>query len=250
MAGLVAGAVGIAASELLAGLVPGVPSLVVAVGSLVIALQPPGAKDAVATLFGTNDKTALTVAVVVVALLVAAAAGILGRRSFGLAAQLLVAFGFVAFVAAALQPLNSPVLAAVNAAVATAASIATLRILLAEAGFLAPLRLGLPGSDRAGSPIAAGDATSLSRAGLEPAPLPDPIRGLPGRRPGPGGLRPRAPRSPAPRGRPGVGEPAGAGRHRAAPDRRRIAGRSGDHSDRHPQRQLLPHRHRAARAAG
>ena len=66
---------GIAASELLAGLVPGVPSLVVAVGSLVIALQPPGAKDAVATLFGTNDKTALTVAVVVVALLVAAAAG-------------------------------------------------------------------------------------------------------------------------------------------------------------------------------
>lgn len=161
LAGVIAGAVGIAASELLAGLVPGVPSLVVAVGSLVIALQPPGAKDAVATLFGTNDKTALNVAVIVVALLVAAAAGILGRRSFDLAAQLLVAFGFVAFVAAALQPLNSQVLAAVNAAVATAAGIATLRILLAEAGFLAPVRVGLPGSDRAGGSVAAGDATSL-----------------------------------------------------------------------------------------
>ena len=129
--------------------------------SQVIALQPPGAEDLVITLFGTNDKTALNVAVVVVALLVAAAAGILGRRSFGLAAQLLVGFGFVAFAAAALQPLNSPVLAAVNAAVATAASIATLRVLLADAGFLAPLSLGPPGSDRAGGPVAAGDATSL-----------------------------------------------------------------------------------------
>jgi len=161
VAGVIAGAVAIAVSELLAGVVPGVPSLVVAVGSLVIALQPPGAKDAVATLFGTNDKTALNVAVVVVALLVAAAAGILGRRSFGLAAQLLVGFGFVAFVAAALQPLNSQVLAAVNAAIATAASIATLRILLAEAGFLAPVRVGLPGSNRAAFPVATGNATSL-----------------------------------------------------------------------------------------
>jgi DMSO/TMAO reductase YedYZ molybdopterin-dependent catalytic subunit len=161
LVGVIAGAVGIAASELLAGLVPGVPSLVVAVGSLVIALQPPGAKDAVATLFGTNDKTALNVAVIAVALLVAAAAGVLGRRSFDLAAQLLVAFGLVAFVAAALQPLNSQVLAAVNAAVATAAGIATLRIFLAEAGFLAPVRVVLPGSGRAGGSVAAGGATSL-----------------------------------------------------------------------------------------
>ncbi len=161
LAGVIAGAMGIGASELLAGLIPGVPSLVVAVGSLVIALQPPGAKDVMATLFGTNDKTALTVAVVVVALLIAAAAGSLGRRSFGLAAQVLVGFGFVAFAAAALQPLNSQVLAAVNAAVATAASIATLRILLAEAGFLAPVRVGRPGPARAGSSVAAVDSTSF-----------------------------------------------------------------------------------------
>jgi len=144
-AGAVAGAVGIAASELVAGVVPGTPSLVVAVGSLVIAKQPPGAKNLVATLFGTNDKLALNVAVVVVALLVAAAAGILGRRSFGNASGLFAGFGFAAFVAAALQPLNSPVLAAVNAAVATGAGVAALRILLAEAGFLAPVRLGRTG---------------------------------------------------------------------------------------------------------
>ena len=138
-AGIVAGAVGIAASELLAGLVPGTPSLVVAVGSLVIALQPPGAQDLVATLFGTGDKTALNVAVVLVALVVAAGAGILGRRGFGRAWRIFAAFGFVAFVAAFLQPLDSAPLAALNAVVATAAGVGTLRILLAAGGFMRPL---------------------------------------------------------------------------------------------------------------
>ena len=143
MVGAIAGAVGIAASELVAGVVPGAPSLVVAVGSFVIAKQPPGAKDLVATVFGTNDKLALNVAVVVVALLVAAVAGIVGRRNFSRASWVFVAFGLVAFAPAALQPLNSLVLAGVNAAVATGAGIGTLRILLADAGFMAPVRLGL-----------------------------------------------------------------------------------------------------------
>ena len=142
VAGAVAGAVAIAASELLAGLVAGVPSLVVAAGSLAIALQPAGAKDVVIALFGTNDKLALQAAVIIVVLLVAAAAGILGRRSFDGASALFAMFGFAAFLAAALQPLGSPLLALVNAALATAAGVGTLRILLADAGFLAPLRLG------------------------------------------------------------------------------------------------------------
>ena len=105
-AGVAAGAVGIAASELLAGVVPGAPSLIIAVGSFVIAKQPAGAKDLVATLFGTSDKLALNVAVVIVALLVAAVAGVVGRRSFGNASRLFAGFGLAAFAAAALQPLN------------------------------------------------------------------------------------------------------------------------------------------------
>lgn len=146
-AGAVAGAVGIAASELVAGIVPGAPSLIVGVGSFVIAKQPPGAKDLVATLFGTNDKLALNLAVVVVALLISAAAGVLGRSSFGNASRLFAGFGLAAFATAALQPLNSTALAAVNAAVATGASVGTLRILLADAGFLAPLSLGRIGPE-------------------------------------------------------------------------------------------------------
>ena len=44
IAGLLAGGAALAFSELLAGLIPGAPSLIIAVGGLVIALQPPGAK--------------------------------------------------------------------------------------------------------------------------------------------------------------------------------------------------------------
>ena len=147
-AGLVAGAAGIAASELLAGVIPGTPSLVVGVGSLIIALQPPGAKDFVISLFGTNDKTVVNLAVVLVALVVAAVAGVLGRRRFENGLGLFVAFGIVAFVATAIQPLSSPLPAAMNAVVATAAGAGALRILLAEAGFMAPLRFGRAGPSR------------------------------------------------------------------------------------------------------
>jgi DMSO/TMAO reductase YedYZ molybdopterin-dependent catalytic subunit len=147
-AGAVAGAVALATSELIAGIVPGAPSLVVAMGSLVIALQPPGAKDVMTTLFGTNDKAALNVAVVGVALLIAALAGVLGRRSFGTAARVFVAFGFAAFVAAVLQPLFSAPLGALNAVVATAAGVGTLRVLLTEAALTAPPATGAPGQLR------------------------------------------------------------------------------------------------------
>ena len=149
-AGLAAGAVGIGASEFLAGVVPGTPSLVVAVGSFIIALQPPGAKDVVIALFGTNDKLAVNIAVVMVALLVAAAAGVLCRRRFDYAARLLATFGAVAFLAAALQPLSAPGLAALNAVVATTAGLGTLRILVAEAGFMEPIRLPFSTIGRAG----------------------------------------------------------------------------------------------------
>ena len=62
LAGALAAGVAIAASELVAGVVRGAPSLVVAIGSLVISLQPPGAKDVMVNLFGTNDKLVLNVA--------------------------------------------------------------------------------------------------------------------------------------------------------------------------------------------
>lgn len=165
LAGLIAGGVGIGASELVAGLVPGAPSLVVGVGSLIIALQPPGAKDLVIALFGTNDKTALNLAVVVVALAAAAVAGAAGRSKFDNASRAFVAVGIVAFAATAIQPLSSPALAALDAAVATAAAIGALRLLYAEAGFVPPVSFSVFGpAEDAGPAISTSGPRSVGLA--------------------------------------------------------------------------------------
>src|SRR5918995_3054057 len=86
LAGLVAGGLGVGLSELLAGVVAGAPSLVLSIGSLVIALQRPGAKQLMVDLFGEADKLVLNLAVVGVALAGGAALGIVGRRRPRLAA--------------------------------------------------------------------------------------------------------------------------------------------------------------------
>lgn len=72
LAGAAAAAAALATGELLAGLVGGAPSPLVAIGDLVIAYQPPGAKEAMVALFGTADKEALA-AIITGAVLVAGA---------------------------------------------------------------------------------------------------------------------------------------------------------------------------------
>ena len=130
-AGIVAAAVSLGLSELVAGLLPGAPSLVLAIGGAIIDAQPPGAKDLVVALFGTNDKLALEIGIVVVALAVAAGLGVLARRRFSLAAAGFGLAGLAGFVAALGDPLVTPTLAAVNAGLATGAGIQVLSWLLA-----------------------------------------------------------------------------------------------------------------------
>jgi DMSO/TMAO reductase YedYZ molybdopterin-dependent catalytic subunit len=127
VAGALAAGVAIASAELFAGLVSGAPSLVVAIGSLVISLQPPGGKDLFVGLFGSNDKLALNAIVVVVALLIAAGAGILAARRFRDGAFVFVAFGLAGTFAAVREPLVVPALAVVNGSLAVAAGLAALR---------------------------------------------------------------------------------------------------------------------------
>ena len=50
-------------SELIAGVLSPGSSLIAAIGQTIIDLQPPGAKDFVVALFGTNDKLALEILV-------------------------------------------------------------------------------------------------------------------------------------------------------------------------------------------
>ncbi len=117
LGGLVAAAAALGFSELLAGFLPGATSLVAAVGQVTINLQPPGAKDVVVALFGTNDKLALELFIVAVGLLIGAGLGILATRRYELAAAGFVAFGIIGFVASLGDPLVNPSIAAAAAAV-------------------------------------------------------------------------------------------------------------------------------------
>ncbi len=134
LAGALAAGAAIATGELAAGLIPGAPSLIIAVGTLVIDLQPPGAKDLVVGLFGTNDKLALGVLIVVAALLVAAGLGNVAWRRWRTGAAGFGAFGAVALFAALREPLVSPAWAIATAVGATALGLAILRLLLEASG--------------------------------------------------------------------------------------------------------------------
>jgi DMSO/TMAO reductase YedYZ molybdopterin-dependent catalytic subunit len=156
--GGLAAALGIAVAELLAGLAPGAPSLVIAIGDLVIENQPPGAKDLMVELFGTNDKLALNVAIVLATLLVAGLLGVAGRRRWSIPVAGFAVAGAVGLVAALAQSLTDPFLAVVTDVVAVGAALAALRTMLRATG---PTWAGSAGRDSAGS--AAGEMPDWDR---------------------------------------------------------------------------------------
>jgi DMSO/TMAO reductase YedYZ molybdopterin-dependent catalytic subunit len=81
--GVMATASALATGELLAGLLAGIPSPILAVSRWVVDLQPPGAKEFVVSIFGTADKLALEVLVILVALVIGAGLGALARSRPG-----------------------------------------------------------------------------------------------------------------------------------------------------------------------
>jgi DMSO/TMAO reductase YedYZ molybdopterin-dependent catalytic subunit len=115
VAGAVGAAVAIGVTELAAGIVPGLPSLVAAVGSAVIDRQPAGAKDLVVSIFGTNDKLAFELFIVALAILVGAVLGALARARPAAAPVGFGAFGVLAFLATLDDPQLSPGLSAISA---------------------------------------------------------------------------------------------------------------------------------------
>ncbi len=134
LAGLAAGGLGVGLAELVAGLVSGAPSLVVAIGSLVINLQPPGAKQIVVDLFGDADKLALNIAVLLIALAIGAGLGVLAARRWALGVAGFAGVGVLAFAATRFQgETYDPVFSFGNAALAVAVSLVTLQWLLRAA---------------------------------------------------------------------------------------------------------------------
>ena len=132
-AGLIGAAVALGVSELIAGILAPSSSLIAAIGQTVIDLQPPGAKDFVVSIFGTNDKLALEVLVTGTALAIGTLLGYLGRDRFVIASGGFVAFGIVGFLAVARQPLGEPQIAALSAGIAVIAGIQVMNWLMQAA---------------------------------------------------------------------------------------------------------------------
>lgn len=130
VAGVAAGAAAIGGAELLAGVLPQAASPVIAIGDLVIALQPPGAKQFVVDLFGEADKLLLNLLIVGVALAVAGGLGFLARARPGLARIGFAAFGLLALGAGLRDPLAAPATTLVVAGAAVVIAIGTLGWLL------------------------------------------------------------------------------------------------------------------------
>src|SRR5688572_32315648 len=105
LAGAAAGALALGIAELLAGVLPGAASPIVAVGDLVISLQPPGAKQFVVDLFGTADKLVLNLFIAAVAIGAAAVGGVLARRRPWVVPLGAGAFGILALFAGLQDPL-------------------------------------------------------------------------------------------------------------------------------------------------
>jgi DMSO/TMAO reductase YedYZ molybdopterin-dependent catalytic subunit len=131
LAGIAAVGFGLGVAELVAGLLAPRASPVLVVGSLLIDLAPPWAKDAAIALFGTADKVALLVGIGLVLLVLAAAAGVLHARR-PLLARLLIAAGGVFGIVAAMTRAAASVLDAVPATVAVVAATLVLTALLKE----------------------------------------------------------------------------------------------------------------------
>ena len=156
VAGIVAVALALGVSELVALLVDGMPSLVTSVGSLVVPVTPPAVKDWAIEVFGTSDKGALAIGTVAITLLVGAIAGVRGLQDRATAATLVVLFTGIGLTAALMQPLVSgPVVVVTTLAVgALAWGVLAMAWGLVEAGADVP---GLPGTPM-GDPVNPGVA--------------------------------------------------------------------------------------------
>src|SRR3954462_2799544 len=113
LSGVVASGMALATGELVAAFVPGAISPLVAVGAAVIDFAPPGSKDFMVSLFGTNDKLALLIVVGLAVLAFGAGIGLLGRRSTAAAGVAIVALTGIGALASLRDPAATimPVLA-------------------------------------------------------------------------------------------------------------------------------------------
>ena len=129
LSGALAAGLALGVSEMLAGIIARVPSLVESLGNWVIDNVPSSVKEWAIATFGTADKPILLASIIVVTLLIGGAVGLVSRTRFWIAGAVFVVFGVVAAAAASVDSDVSPGVAAIPAGAAVIAGLATLRML-------------------------------------------------------------------------------------------------------------------------
>ena len=120
-------------SELLTGLIPSVPSLIVSIGTGIIDLAPPAVKDLAIETFGTADKPALLVGIVVLSALFGALLGMGGIRSMAIPSVGFLVFGALGAIAAIQDPQSQALPSIMVAAVAAGAGLAAFLAMIRRA---------------------------------------------------------------------------------------------------------------------
>ena len=130
-AGVLAAAAGLAVGEVVAAPVRTWLSPVVAIGDRVVDAVPEPVKAFAIAVFGTNDKIALLVGIVVLLAVFAAVIGLVARRRRGVALGLTASFGVIGAIAAIADP-SLGISAALPSVVAGVAAVGTLAWLTRE----------------------------------------------------------------------------------------------------------------------
>jgi DMSO/TMAO reductase YedYZ molybdopterin-dependent catalytic subunit len=130
IAGIVAAGVALGVGELVCGLGAGQATLITSVGTQFIDKFAASLKDLAVSLFGTNDKTALVVGIVVLSFAFGALLGIASVRRRWVGAAGFVVFGAVGLWSYLDNPLGSTATGVVAATLSVAAGIGTLLGLL------------------------------------------------------------------------------------------------------------------------
>lgn len=136
IAGVVAAGTALATTELITA--GSGPSLIDSIGTQFINRFAAPLKDIAVQLFGTNDKAALEIGIVVVALLIGAALGKAGAKRFATGAGGIAAFGVLGVLAAVADPLASKATSVIGAILGAAVGVLTLRTLLQSGASPAP----------------------------------------------------------------------------------------------------------------
>jgi len=126
LAGLLSGLLAIGVSELYAGIFGGLPSLLVSMSGRIVDLSPRAMEEFAISVFGTSDKLALVIFLVVLSAIFGTTFGVVALRSRAAAAAGFAAFGILAGLANAFDAQSTPVHAVAAAVTSVGAAIAVL----------------------------------------------------------------------------------------------------------------------------